>query len=132
MIRVRRTIAAPANVVWDLLEDTTSWPAWGPAVAGVDYPARLLQDRARGRIRVRLGLWLPFEVTRFEPGHSFHWNVAGVPGTGHRVRAISANRCELSFEVPVWAAPYALVCKFACERIATLVDEWERRDACFS
>ncbi|WP_396612733.1 hypothetical protein ACH9L7_05525 [Haloferax sp. S1W] len=47
--------------------------------------------------------------------------MAGIPATGHRVRAVGVEQCEVTFEVPLYAAPYAAVCAVALRRIDTIV-----------
>jgi len=85
-------------------------PAAGVVVAGL-----------RGRVRTRLGLSLPFEITAVEPGRAWRWRVAGVAATGHRVEPLGPMRCRVVFEVPRWAAPYALVCRAALRRLSRLL-----------
>lgn len=122
MIRIHERVAADASRVWDVLVDTRLWPRWGPSVVAVDHRPRHLGACSRGRVRLPVGAWLPFRVTEFVPGHYFRWNVAGVPATGHRVVDLGGNQSRLTFEVPLWAAPYALVCKYAGRRLARLAE----------
>jgi hypothetical protein len=94
--QVDRIIEAPAGVAWRILIDTREWPIWGPSVRAVEAPAQLIGPGMRGRIQTPLGLWLPFEVTRWEPGHAWSWRVAGVDATGHRVTPLGpALSCHL-------------------------------------
>lgn len=111
-------ITAPARVVWSILTDTTLWPEWGPSVRAVDAPSRFVSPGMRGRVRTAVGLWLPFEISELDPGRRWAWRVAGLPATGHRVEALTLGTCRAVFEVPRWAAPYALVCRVALARIA--------------
>lgn len=115
-----RQIQAPAALVWRVLTDVTLWPQWGPSVSAVESADRHIISGSIGRIRTSLGIWLPFEVTHMVPGHSWRWRVGGVPATGHRVDAVDEARCQLVFEIPVWAAPYTLVCGIAASRIARI------------
>jgi uncharacterized protein YndB with AHSA1/START domain len=115
-----RQIQAPAAVVWRVLTDVTLWPRWGPSVSAVESADRHIISGSTGRIRTSLGIWLPFEVTHMVPGQSWRWRVGGVPATGHRVHAVDEVRCQLVFEIPAWAAPYALVCRVAAGRIARI------------
>lgn len=128
-MKITKTIAAPAEKVWDILTDTRLWPLWGPSVSAVDAPRRHLAAGLRGRVKTAVGLWLPFEITRFEAPSYWHWKVAGIAATGHRVTSLDPGRCELSFEVPLWAGPYALVCRLAAENIARLAGEQTGRPA---
>lgn len=116
------TISAPAARVWRILTDTRQWPTWGPSIRAVDCPDRHIRAGSRGRVRTAGGIWLRFRVTAFVPGRYWAWRVAGVPATGHRVEPTGERACRLSFEVPVPAAPYLLVCRVACRRIAALAE----------
>ncbi len=117
---VVRLIEAPAETVWKILIDTDQWPLWGPSVARVDCPQRLISAGVKGRVKTVVGLWLPFEITAFEEPVYWHWKVGGIPATGHRVTAKGPNRCELVFEIPFGAFPYAIICRRAAENIARL------------
>lgn len=122
---VRVVPAAPA-AAWRLFTDLDTWPRWGPTVTAAERTdgqgARRLSAGARGRVRTPAGVWLPFVVTAFDPGHRWAWRVAGVPATGHRVEPHPGGT-RVVFEVPVLAAPYALVCRVALARIAELLVE---------
>jgi hypothetical protein len=106
---------------WELLSDTTHWPAWGPSVTAVEPAGVRVEPGLRGRVRTVAGFTLPFEITAVEPGRSWRWRVAGVAATGHRVEPLGPGRCRVVFEVPAWAAPYGLVCRVALKRLARLV-----------
>jgi len=105
--------------------DRRSWKAVVSAVSALeatdasryaDRPWRLSQG-STGRVRPALGPWVAFRVTTFEEGRSWGWRVAGVPATTHRVESLGQERCRVGFEVPTWAAPYAVVCATALRRI---------------
>lgn len=115
---VSRTVDAPASVVWDLFTDTRAWPSWGPSVSAVDCPVETIEAGTTGRVRVA-GVWVPFEVTTCD-GTRWTWRVADVPATGHRVDALSPTQCRATFEVPLAAAPYVVVCDRALSRLARL------------
>ncbi|UHD17889.1 SRPBCC family protein [Thiocapsa bogorovii] len=117
MNQVSRIIEAPAGVAWRILTDTREWPIWGPSVRAVDVPADLIGPGMRGRIQTPVGLWLPFEIIRWEPEHAWAWRVAGVEATGHRVDPLGPGRCRVTFEIPRWAPLYRLVCDAALRRI---------------
>jgi uncharacterized protein YndB with AHSA1/START domain len=119
VLRIARRIEAPAARVWTLLVETRHWTKWGPSVLAVDAPERI-GPGARGRVRTPLG-WAPFEVTGYEEGRAWRWSVAGVPATAHCVEPLGPAACRVSFEVPLWAAPYALVCRVALGRIQRIV-----------
>ena len=120
--RVRRVVAVSPNVLWQALIDTRQWPKWGPSIIAVDCPDRFIVAGSRGRVRTAACVWLPFRITEFEDErfHYWHWNVCGVPATGHRLNTLTDSRTELIFEVPWAAAPYALVCYEAARRLAAL------------
>lgn len=119
-MQISKIINAPQQRVWDILIDTRLWPLWGPSISAVESPRRYLVAGLQGRVKTAVGLWLPFEITRFEAPDYWHWRVAGIAATGHRVASRAAGGCELSFEFPLWAGPYALVCRRAAENIARL------------
>ncbi len=114
-------IDAPAEVVWNLLVDTERWPEWGPSVLAVDCSERLIKAGTVGRLRTPLGIWVPFVITDFDPPHQWHWRVAGVPATGHRIESLDTERTRLVFELSAFAFPYATVCRLAGRRIAHLI-----------
>ncbi|MBK1645171.1 hypothetical protein CKO25_11035 [Thiocapsa imhoffii] len=117
MHQVNRIIDAPAAAVWRVLIDTREWPLWGPSVRAVESPSPLIGPGLRGRIQTPVGLWLPFEITRWEPEHAWAWRIAGLDATGHRVAALDPGRCCVTFDIPRWAPFYRLVCDVALRRI---------------
>ena len=118
MLIVSLDIDAPARVAWRLLIDTAEWPRWGPSVRAVDAPERLIGPGMRGRVQTTPGLWLPFEITAWEPERAWSWRVAGIEATGHRVEPLGPDRCRVSFLVPRWAPLYRPVCTSALRKIA--------------
>ena len=121
-LEVSQNIDAAAGEVWELIIDTTRWPQWGPSVRAVECADRYIRQGSRGRVQTSVGLWSNFEVTNFESGRYWSWRVGGLQATGHRVEPLDASRSCLVFEVPILAAPYAMVCKIALDRIARLVE----------
>ena len=121
-LALRRSIAAEAPVVWDIVTDTRRWPEWGPTVKAVDYPTTHIHAHSTGWVKTALGAWLFFRVTSFEPGRYWKWRVSGIPATGHRVEPLAPQACLLTFEVPSVAAPYLTVCKKAADRIAAIAE----------
>ncbi|MCU0588135.1 MAG: SRPBCC family protein [Syntrophobacteraceae bacterium] len=121
-LRVSRVIQAPPSAVWDILVDTEQWPRWGPSVRAVRCPRRRIDQGAEGAVQTTMGIWLPFVITELLVGSSWSWEVASVPATGHRLRPLGGLACEVSFEVPLLAAPYLLVCRVALRRIARLAE----------
>ena len=117
---VDREIDAPADVLWDFLTDTERWPEWGPTVTAVDCDRRQIGPGTTGRVQTVGGLWLPFEITAFEPGRRWTWDVARLPATGHRVAG--DRPCRVGFEIPLVGAGYAPVCADALQKLARLAD----------
>jgi hypothetical protein len=119
-MQVTKTINAPLERVWDILTDTRQWPVWGPSVSRIDGPQRYIFSGMKGRLRTAVGIWVSFEITSCEASVSWNWKVAGVAATGHRLKKLTDGSCELIFELPFAAFPYALVCRQAANRIARL------------
>ena len=116
-------MSLPSDAVWDVLVDLTSWPKWGPTVAGaeLDEPGPLKLG-ARGKVWTPVGVPLPFEINEFIDGRVWAWRVAGVPATRHEV--IPTRRgCVLSMAVPVWAPAYLSIMAIAVPRIERLAAE---------
>ena len=63
---------------------------------------------------------MPFEITHCEVPFWGNWKVSGVAATGHRLKKLTKNSCELIFELPFVAFPYVLICRQAANRIARL------------
>ena len=122
-MNIARTIDAPAHILWDLLTDTQAWPVWGPTVAGAQCATRHIESGSQGTVKTAVGLSLPFEVTTFEPLYRWNWRVAGVHATGHRLVHLSEHQTRVIIEIPWIAAPYALVCKVALERLERMALE---------
>ena len=126
---VTRTIDVPAGRAWELLVDVDRWPGWGPSVAAVELDGsgsgRRIRAGTTGRVRATVGPWVPFRITAFDEqddgAGQWAWRVLGVPATGHQVEALGPERCRVGFAVPVWAAPYAVVCTLALRRIDGLL-----------
>jgi hypothetical protein len=120
-VEAGRTIRASCASLWDLLTDTTRWVEWGPSVRAVECEERYIRLGSKGRVRTAFGLWVPFVVTAMDEGQYWSWHVFGVPATGHRVNRLGKDRCRLVFQIPIWAAPYAIVCHMALRRIAQVL-----------
>lgn len=115
-IGVEREMDARPGDVWNLLVDTRRWADWSPVITDVESSEIRIRHGTTGKIRTRLGVQLPFEVTKYEEGSYWAWDVARIGATGHRVEPI-AGRTRVTFEVPVYAAAYAPVCRLALDRI---------------
>ena len=122
-MRVSKTISSPTQNVWQVLIDTKLWPTWGPSVKAVSCTQRYISAGLKGKIQTIFGIWINFEITRFEPLSYWEWKVAGIPATGHKLREINSNNCELIFELPLITFPYALICLRAINRIAYLAKD---------
>ena len=109
------------QVVWDLITDTTQWPQWGPTIKSVQFPERFIRQDSTGRVLTAFGIWLPFVVHEYEHASFWRWKVANIKATGHRIQANETGGCYLWFDVPILAAPYALICQVALMRIDNLI-----------
>lgn len=118
-----RSFKRPCSDIWELITDTWSWPQWGPSVKAVKCNVRFIRQGTGGKVRTAAGIWLPFTINRYEEGHFWSWTVAGIPATGHRVKPQEDGLCQLTFEVPIIAAPYAYICRIALERIGNALDK---------
>lgn len=116
-LEVSRVVDAPVETVWRLFTDTRYWSAWGPSVSAVESRDAVIRPGTTGRVRVA-GVWVPFRIERCGDGR-WTWRVAGVPATGHRVEP-HPDGCRAVFEVPLPAAPYAVVCERALRNLAGL------------
>jgi len=88
----------------------------------VDSAHRYVKRGTTGRIRVPGKLWVPFEVTACED-RTWRWRVARVPAIGHRVYGRGAS-CVAAFEIPLYAAGYAPVCRRGFDRLEAIVTQW--------
>jgi hypothetical protein len=120
MLSTSAQIHAPASVAWALLSDTHAWPQWGPSVRAVDSPTRFITAGMRGRVQTAVGVWIPFEITDWEEGCYWHWRVAGVPATGHRVTPLTVDTCRVTFTIPAWAPFYLPICRAALSKLNRL------------
>lgn len=125
-VTVGRFVPVAPEKAWALLAHTDAWPSWGPAITAVEPVAEPLRLGLRGRVRTPVGLWLPFQITAFDPPRSWAWSVLSIPATNHVVEAASGG-CRISFAVPTPAFAYLAVCRLALGRIATLLEAPEMR-----
>ena len=120
-------ILAPASAAWKLLADTSRWPEWGPSVSRVESAEQYIGPASSGRVQTIIGVWLPFRVTKFVVGQRWDWEVAGIPATSHRVESLGPDHCRVVFKVPLLAAPYLTVCRWAVQRIKSTLEEEQHR-----
>jgi hypothetical protein len=113
----RRTIDAPAARLWQLITDPVRWPEWGPSVRRAAFDGGAVAPGARGTVTTVLNVHLPVEITSFDDGALWAWEVAGVPATSHVVVPDGGDRCRVGFGVPWWAAPYLAVGYLALRRL---------------
>ena len=75
-----------------------------------------------------LHFWVHLLITDLDSGKYWSWRVFGINATGHRVEPLDESSCRLVFQVPLWAAPYLVVCKIAVDRIVQLLNKYNDRD----
>jgi hypothetical protein len=114
-------IAAPAGDAWEVLTDTERWTEWGLSITEVECGQRYIAQGTSGWVKTVFGLWLPFRIDTFEEGKNWSWSVAGIKATGHRVESIGPDKCRVIFSVPLFVAPYLVVCKLALIRIKRIL-----------
>ncbi len=119
-LKVSRRISAPSGEVWRILTDTQLWPYWGPSVRKAECTERYVKAGSTGRVQLFSATWVKFVVTDFEEGRYWSWRVLGIRATGHWVEPLSDTYCRAGFEIPMLAAPYAVVCWVALKRISKL------------
>jgi uncharacterized protein YndB with AHSA1/START domain len=117
---VSRVVAAPPSTMWALLAHPHRWPEWGPTVRHVECGDAEIRAGTHGRVRTPLGVWLPFTVTAVDPGRTWHWRVAGITATGHRIEPVDEHHARVVFEIPWWAPPYAIVARAALRNLTRL------------
>lgn len=122
-MEVARVIAAPPSTLWELLARPRRWPEWGPTVRRVECGDPEIRAGTHGRVRTPLGVWLPFTVTAVDPGRAWHWRVAGMAATGHRIEPVDERHARVVFEIPWWAPPYAIVCRAALRNLSRLAHD---------
>jgi hypothetical protein len=117
-VDVARVIPAPASTMWDLLAQPHRWPEWGPSVREVECNDAEIRPGTHGRLRTPIGLWLPFTITTVERERAWHWRVAGLAATGHRIEPVDDRHTRVVFEIPAWGFPYGIVCHVALRNLA--------------
>ncbi|MCG6929842.1 MAG: SRPBCC family protein [Desulfofustis sp.] len=115
------TIRCPVHEAWRVLTDTRAWPRWGPSVVQVACERRFIGPGSEGRVRTRLGFWVPFTITDYRERQYWSWRIGGFPATGHRLEGKDDGTCVVAFDMPWWACPYLLVCRIALGRIKDML-----------
>jgi len=115
---VARVVAAEPSTMWALLAQPHRWPEWGPSVRAVECTDTEIRPGTQGRVRTPVGLWLRFTITAVDPGRAWHWRVAGLAATGHRIEPVGDRRTRVVFEIPWWGLPYGIVCHLALRNLA--------------
>jgi len=121
-IEISRTIHTSTDELWNLITDTARWVTWGPSIRAVESSEQFIRKGSRGRIKIIIGLWINFRVTEFKDGRYWSWSISGIHATGHRIELLNSNECRLVFEVPLFAAPYIIICQLALNRIASILE----------
>jgi hypothetical protein len=116
-IEISRVVDASPDSVWELLTDTFAWEEWGPSIIAVRCSDRYIKKGSHGRVKTALRFWVPFQVTDLDSGKHWSWHILSIGATGHRIEGLDEGSCRLVFQVPIWAAPYLIVCKIALNRI---------------
>ncbi len=121
-IEIGQVIDAPSDDIWRIMTDTHLWPRWGPSVRNVECADRHIKAGSTGRVQLLSGFWVRFVIIDFDERRYWSWRVLGARATGHRVEPLSTTRCQASFEIPIFTAPYVVVCKVALNRIRKLAE----------
>ncbi len=121
-LEISRVVRASPDTVWELLTDTFAWEEWGPSIIAVRSSDRYIKEGSHGQVKTALHFWVPFLVTELDSGNYWSWRIFGIGATGHRIERLDEGNCRLVFQVPIWAAPYLIVCKIALDRIVQLLN----------
>jgi hypothetical protein len=119
-VEISQTIDASSDQVWRIMTDTSLWPIWGPSIRKVECADKYVKIGSTGSVQLFSILWVRFLVTELEEGRHWSWRILGMRATGHRVESLSTTRCQAVFQIPIFAAPYVIVCKVALNRISKL------------
>ena len=122
-IQIGRDIAAPVELVWECITDTSRWCEWGPSISAVQCEQQCIQENSSGRVQTVLGFWLPFVITSFKEFRFWSWRVSGITATGHALEKRGEKSVRLTFDMPVWAFAYIVVCYLALRRIEKICRE---------
>lgn len=96
VIRSEQQVAAPAELVHELLVDIGAWRLWSPHVSRVDGPPGPVSAGWSGLVKPWFGPATRMEVTWSQPGRGIRWHTDAY---GHRldytdlVEATGPDRC---------------------------------------
>ena len=119
-IVVSQLLHCGIDEAWKVITDTRQWVDWGPSVSRVKCAQRYIQPSSIGSIRTVFGFWVPFTITVYEDPHFWSWRIGRFEATGHRLTVIDEKTCRLSFDLPWWVFPYAVICLVALGRISRI------------
>lgn len=114
-------IAAPTDRVWPFLAEFARWPQWGLSISDVHSTSEYVAPGVTGRVRTRVGLWLPFTIEDVIPESFWDWSIVGFRATGHYLEPRQGHT-HVRFTAPGVAAPYKLVMAASLERLKHLVE----------
>lgn len=98
------TIDAPAEVVWDLTLDVTSWPRITPTMTSVErLDAGPIHVGSSARVKQPRQTAAVWTVTRLEQGHEFTWQTRrmGLTMTGSHVVEPVGDHCRNTLSIDV-------------------------------
>lgn len=104
MIRESRDVAAPADLVHDLLTDVAAWPLWSPHVLWTDPPDGRVGPGWQGRVRPWFGPATTMHVTHVAAPQGMRWRTTALGHElryAHRVVATGPRSCEVEFTAEV-------------------------------
>jgi hypothetical protein len=114
-------IAAPSDRIWPYVAEFEWWPRWGVSISDVESEANRVAPGVTGKVRTRLGLWLPFTIEDVVPGSFWDWSVAGVRATEHHLEP-QRDHARVRFTAPLVVAPYAAVMTASLKKLKRLVE----------
>ena len=95
--RVSIAIDAPIDVVWSVFTDVERWPTWASSFTSVELIDGPMRLGAKARIRQPRLPTVVWEVTKWEPGHSWTWTATS---PGARTEASHASRVQAYARMP--------------------------------
>lgn len=114
-------ITAPPDRIWPYLAEFAWWPQWGMSINAVDSDADRIAPGVTGRVRTRLGFWLPFTIDDVVTEVCWTWSVAGLRATDHHLDP-AADSTRVRFTAPWIVAPYAVLMGMSLRKLKSLVE----------